>query len=67
MSWRHIYGVSWLGGIGFTMSLFIAGLAFESSQLMDLSKIGIYVGSLAAGVGGIAILWGTTGRRNPRG
>ncbi|HCA81322.1 MAG TPA: hypothetical protein DEP53_16455 [Bacteroidetes bacterium] len=42
VTWRHIYGVSWLGGIGFTMSLFIAGLAFVSSQLMDFSKMGIY-------------------------
>lgn len=57
VTWRHIYGVSWLGGIGFTMSLFIAGLAFGSSRLMDISKIAIYVGSLAAGVGGVIILW----------
>jgi NhaA family Na+:H+ antiporter len=61
VTWRHIYGVSWLGGIGFTMSLFIAGLAFGPSQLMDISKIGIYVGSLAAGVGGVIILWRAPG------
>lgn len=60
LSWRHIYGVGWLGGIGFTMSLFIAGLAFESSSLMDISKIGIYAGSLIAGIGGVLILLRST-------
>jgi NhaA family Na+:H+ antiporter len=57
VTWRQIYGVGWLGGIGFTMSLFIAGLAFGSSHLMDISKIGIYVGSLVAGLGGALVLW----------
>ena len=55
-TWRDIYGVSWLGGIGFTKSLFIAGLVFVSSQLMDVSEMGIHIGSLAAGAGGVAIL-----------
>jgi NhaA family Na+:H+ antiporter len=54
--WRHIYGVAWLGGIGFTMSLFIAGLAFGDSPLMDESKVGIYAASLVAGIGGLLIL-----------
>lgn len=54
--WRHIYGVGWLGGIGFTMSLFIANLAFGTTPLTDFSKIGIYVGSILAGLGGLWIL-----------
>jgi Na+:H+ antiporter, NhaA family len=60
-TWRDIYGIAWLGGIGFTMSLFIAGLAFGDSPLMGESKIGIYAASLIAGVGGLLIL----SRRTP--
>lgn len=56
VTWRDIYGVAWLGGIGFTMSLFIAGLAFGDSPLMAESKVGIYAASLVAGVGGLLIL-----------
>jgi len=57
VTWRDIYGVAWLGGIGFTMSLFIAGLAFGDSPLIGESKVGIYAASLIAGVGGLLILW----------
>jgi NhaA family Na+:H+ antiporter len=56
VTWRHIYGVAWLGGIGFTMSLFIAGLAFGDGPLMGELKVGIYAASLVAGVGGLLIL-----------
>jgi Na+:H+ antiporter, NhaA family len=57
VSMRHIFGVAWLGGIGFTMSLFIAELAFaESTALLDGAKIGILVASLVAGTGGFVIL-----------
>ena len=65
LTWRHIYGVAWLGGIGFTMSLFIAGLAFGISDSMDVSKIGVYTGSLVSALGGALILhpWGTISRR----
>jgi NhaA family Na+:H+ antiporter len=52
VSWRHIYGVGLLGGIGFTMSLFISGLAFGESPLLIDSKLGILLASLAAGIGG---------------
>lgn len=52
----HVYGVSWLGGIGFTVSLFIAGLAFAGSPLLDVAKGAILVGSAIAGVGGWLIL-----------
>jgi NhaA family Na+:H+ antiporter len=60
--WRHIYGAAWLGGIGFTMSLFIAGLAFPTNDLLSLSKIGILAASLVAGVIGWLILKGATQR-----
>jgi len=56
LSWRSIFGASWLCGIGFTMSLFIAALAFEDRSLLDTSKIGILVASVAAGVCGSLFL-----------
>ncbi len=56
VNWRQIYGVAWLGGIGFTMSLFITGLAFDSAVLADDAKIGILGASLIAGVVGWMIL-----------
>ena len=49
--WSSLIGVSCLGGIGFTMSIFIAGLAFPgSAELLDSAKTGILAASLAAGV-----------------
>lgn len=56
--WRHIYGVGWLGGIGFTMSLFIADLAFAPSQMGFLSqaKIAILLVFLVASMGGFLLL-----------
>jgi NhaA family Na+:H+ antiporter len=58
-TWRAIGGVSLLGGIGFTMSLFIAGLAFPGApQLNEDAKIGIFVASLVAGLAGFAVLRG---------
>ena len=56
MTWRHVHGASWLAGIGFTMSLFIAGLAFASDERIDTAKIGIFGASLFAGVVGYALL-----------
>lgn len=56
ITWRAIYGVSWLGGIGFTMSLFIAGLAFGESDLLDRAKVGILAASFVAGVVGWLLL-----------
>jgi len=55
--WRHIYGAAWLGGIGFTMSLFIAALAYgDGAAELALAKVGILAASLIAGAGGFAIL-----------
>jgi len=50
LSWTELLGVAWLCGIGFTMSLFIATLAFGESTLLDMSKIGVLAASLASGV-----------------
>jgi Na+:H+ antiporter, NhaA family len=49
VSWSAVHGAAWLGGIGFTMSLFIGGLAFTDTALNDAAKIGILVGSALAG------------------
>lgn len=60
-SWMEIWGVSILTGIGFTMSLFISGLAFTDSQLLiDEAKIGILLGSIISAVVGYVALRLTT-------
>jgi NhaA family Na+:H+ antiporter len=48
--WRHIAGIGVLGGIGFTMSIFITNLAFNEPDLIQDSKIAILSASSAAGV-----------------
>jgi NhaA family Na+:H+ antiporter len=53
---RHVYGAAWLGGIGFTMSLFIADLAFVDGDSLGPAKIGILIASVVAGVGGYLVL-----------
>lgn len=55
--WPRVIGVAALGGIGFTMSLFIAALAFGEGALLDAAKVGVLGGSLVAGVGGAALLF----------
>ncbi len=62
VSWRHIYGAAWVCGIGFTMSLFIADLAFEETRVLDLAKLGILVASLSAAAGGYILLRLVAGR-----
>ena len=60
-SWPEIWGVSVLCGIGFTMSLFISGLAFAgNSLLIEEAKIGILMGSLVSALAGYTILRMTT-------
>ncbi len=54
--WAGVRGVSWLGGIGFTMSLFIANLAFEGGPLLNAAKLGILAASLIAGIAGWLLL-----------
>ena len=51
-----ILGISFLCGIGFTMSLFINNLALTSIELVDASKLGIFVGSIIAAIVGYNIL-----------
>ena len=53
---RHVYATSWLAGIGFTMSLFIADLAFLDEQRLNAAKMGILTASIIAGTVGFALL-----------
>lgn len=55
-TWSHVLGIGLLGGIGFTMSIFVAGLAFVDPAMLDTAKVGIIGGSLIAGGLGIAVL-----------
>ena len=50
VQWKHIYGVGILGAIGFTMSLFITELAFDTETYLDQAKIGVFSASLLAGI-----------------
>jgi NhaA family Na+:H+ antiporter len=56
-SWRQLCGAGALGGIGFTMSLFIAGVAFQNPGDYAAAKIAIFLASLIAGGVGVLILW----------
>ena len=54
--WSHILGLAAVAGVGFTVSLFIAGLAFTDPTLTDLAKVGIFAGSFLAGILGAILL-----------
>jgi NhaA family Na+:H+ antiporter len=56
IGWGHILALGCLGGVGFTMSLFIATLAFEGSVLLETAKLGILAASLIAGILGFVLL-----------
>ncbi|MDO4461962.1 MAG: Na+/H+ antiporter NhaA [Bacteroidia bacterium] len=51
-SWHTMMGIAMIGGIGFTMSLFIASLAFSDPNVLTQAKLGIFIGSTLAGVCG---------------
>ena len=55
-TWRSIVGVGTLAGIGFTVSIFVTGLAFDDVALQDEAKLGILIASLTAAVLGAAVL-----------
>ena len=56
VTWSAVHGCAWLAGIGFTMSLFIAALAFDGTTLLDSAKIGILAASIVSGlVGGVIV------------
>jgi NhaA family Na+:H+ antiporter len=53
MNWGKIAGIGFLGGIGFTMSIFISLLAFRNNEIVATSKIAILIGSLISGITGL--------------
>ncbi len=52
----HVLGVGFLAGIGFTVAIFISGIAFDDPALVDQAKMGIFVASVAAAIIGYALL-----------
>jgi NhaA family Na+:H+ antiporter len=61
-SWGHILGVGMLGGIGFTVALYVNERAFDDPLLTDEGKLGILAGSLLSGLLGSVALWFAAGR-----
>ena len=60
VTWRHVIGAGALAGIGFTMALFIANLAFTEASTLEVAKLGILSASLASGVLGWILLSGSS-------
>ena len=64
LNWKHVYGLSWLAGIGFTMALFVNELAFSgrasgappAMEHLDQARIGIFLASITAGTVGVFYL-----------
>jgi NhaA family Na+:H+ antiporter len=56
VNWRQLLGVGMLGGIGFTMSLFVANLAFGATPTLEMAKVGILAASLVSGAAGACVL-----------
>lgn len=65
-TWRMLLGVACLGGIGFTMSLFVDSLAYTDPDLIDRGKIAILMGSTAAAVVGSLLILAMSGGRNKK-
>lgn len=63
VSWPMIYALTWLCAIGFTMALFIAGLAFTDPAAMDVAKIAILAASTVAGAVGMVLVKKSTRRK----
>lgn len=63
VSWGQLWGVSLLGGIGFTMSIFISELAFTDPAMIQDAKIAIFIASIAAGICGFLVLQKTLPKR----
>jgi NhaA family Na+:H+ antiporter len=56
LGWMQVYGAGCLAGIGFTMSLFIGTLAFDSAELINQVRLGVLMGSFASAILGYLVL-----------
>ncbi len=56
VTWKEIIAVGFLGGIGFTMSIFISHLAFTDNSIVSAVKIGIFASSISAAIIGVVLL-----------
>jgi NhaA family Na+:H+ antiporter len=63
VEWKHLLGAAWLAGIGFTMSLFIAQLAFGDPRLVEEAKLGILLASALSAAIGLVWLYLAGSRR----
>ncbi|HJL30281.1 MAG TPA: Na+/H+ antiporter NhaA, partial [Polyangiaceae bacterium LLY-WYZ-15_(1-7)] len=61
VNWAQLFGVGILGGIGFTMALFIAGLAFPEAEQLETAKVGIMIATIVSGLVGFLVVRATSG------
>ncbi len=64
ITWAQLAGVAWLTGVGFTMSLFIGGLAFSDADTLNQVRLGVLTGSIASAAAGCTVL--ALASRSPR-
>jgi len=62
VTWRHVWGGGVVAGIGFTLSLYVAALAFNDRTLIDAARLAVLIGSFVSAVMGVVVLLGTSGR-----
>ena len=62
VSWGQLYGAALLSGVGFTMSLFVAGLAFDQPGAVLTVNLAVVVGSLLSAIGGLLVVAQSSGR-----
>ena len=62
VSWGQLYGAALLSGVGFTMSLFVAGLAFDQPGAVLTVNLAVVVGSLLSAVSGLLVVDRTSAR-----
>lgn len=67
VNWKHMLGAAILGGVGFTMAIFVANLAFPEAIMVSEAKLGILAASLVAGVVGFLFLLGQAKAAEARG
>lgn len=65
VQWGHVIGVAMLAGIGFTLSIFIAELAFTGTAYIDAAKLAIFIASILSATGGLLVLVRVS-RREPK-